>query len=152
MTAAQFVEFLNRTQRDPRLNEILYPYANTSRAKDLIQQYEPNKYNAQRGICSHICFKSLCCHHVTKKLVLWWQNPWSVWFHCLQKEWKVPCWTTLTDSCCSCVGLSVYFVFFYVLLYCMVYNTNNTSIFLCPVASITVCQLLTHISPSRGYH
>ncbi|XP_049835190.1 1-phosphatidylinositol 4,5-bisphosphate phosphodiesterase classes I and II [Schistocerca gregaria] len=49
MTAAQFVEFLNKTQRDPRLNEILYPYANTSRAKDLIQQYEPNKYNAQRG-------------------------------------------------------------------------------------------------------
>ncbi|PSN44092.1 1-phosphatidylinositol 4 [Blattella germanica] len=49
MTAAQFVEFLNKTQRDPRLNEILYPYANTSRAKDLISQYEPNKYNAQRG-------------------------------------------------------------------------------------------------------
>ncbi|XP_069691797.1 1-phosphatidylinositol 4,5-bisphosphate phosphodiesterase classes I and II isoform X2 [Periplaneta americana] len=49
MSAAQFVEFLNKTQRDPRLNEILYPYANTSRAKDLIQQYEPNKYNAQRG-------------------------------------------------------------------------------------------------------
>ncbi|KDR24186.1 hypothetical protein L798_07593, partial [Zootermopsis nevadensis] len=49
MTAAQFVEFLNKTQRDPRLNEILYPYANTSRAKDLVQQYEPNKYNAQRG-------------------------------------------------------------------------------------------------------
>ncbi|PNF24811.1 1-phosphatidylinositol 4,5-bisphosphate phosphodiesterase classes I and II, partial [Cryptotermes secundus] len=49
MTAAQLVEFLNKTQRDPRLNEILYPYANTSRAKDLIQQYEPNKYNAQRG-------------------------------------------------------------------------------------------------------
>ena len=63
MTAAQFVEFLNKTQRDPRLNEILYPYANTSRAKDLIQQYEPNKYNAQRGI--HFCdfCKSVCyCH------------------------------------------------------------------------------------------
>lgn len=55
MTAAQFVEFLNKTQRDPRLNEILYPYANTSRAKDLVQQYEPNKYNAQRGTASHIC-------------------------------------------------------------------------------------------------
>ena len=63
MTAAQFVEFLNKTQRDPRLNEILYPYANTSRAKDLIQQYEPNKYNAQRGInfcdfCKSVCY----CH------------------------------------------------------------------------------------------
>ncbi|KAF4532691.1 hypothetical protein B566_EDAN002927 [Ephemera danica] len=52
MTAAQFVEFLNKTQRDPRLNEILYPYANTARAKDLITQYEPNKSNAQRGMLS----------------------------------------------------------------------------------------------------
>ncbi|GLH00801.1 1-phosphatidylinositol 4,5-bisphosphate phosphodiesterase [Gryllus bimaculatus] len=48
MSAAQFMEFLNKTQRDPRLNEILYPYANTARSRDLIQQYEPNKYNAQR--------------------------------------------------------------------------------------------------------
>jgi hypothetical protein len=63
MTAAQFVEFLNKTQRDPRLNEILYPYANTSRAKDLIQQYEPNKYNAQRGMCSQLSSKSICHHH-----------------------------------------------------------------------------------------
>jgi phosphatidylinositol phospholipase C beta len=64
MTAAQFVEFLNRTQRDPRLNEILYPYANTSRAKDLIQQYEPNKYNAQRGINSCDCCKCVCRYHL----------------------------------------------------------------------------------------
>lgn len=49
LTAEKFVEFLNKTQRDPRLNEILYPYANPARAKDLIQQYEPNKYNAQKG-------------------------------------------------------------------------------------------------------
>nr|CAD7451912.1 unnamed protein product [Timema tahoe] len=49
MSAAQFVEFLNHTQRDPRLNEILYPYANPTRAKDLISQYEPNKYNSQKG-------------------------------------------------------------------------------------------------------
>lgn len=52
MTAAQLVDFLNKTQRDPRLNEILHPYANTTRAKDLISQYEPNKYNAQRGLLS----------------------------------------------------------------------------------------------------
>lgn len=49
MSATQLVDFLNKTQRDPRLNEILHPYANTSRAKDIIAQYEPNKYNAQRG-------------------------------------------------------------------------------------------------------
>ncbi|KAK6642093.1 hypothetical protein RUM44_013816 [Polyplax serrata] len=49
LTAEKFVDFLNKTQRDPRLNEILYPYANPARAKDLIQQYETNKYNAQKG-------------------------------------------------------------------------------------------------------
>ncbi|XP_015028767.2 1-phosphatidylinositol 4,5-bisphosphate phosphodiesterase classes I and II isoform X3 [Drosophila virilis] len=49
MSIAQLVEFLNKTQRDPRLNEILYPYANNARAKELIQQYEPNKFNAQKG-------------------------------------------------------------------------------------------------------
>jgi hypothetical protein len=64
MTAAQFVEFLNKTQRDPRLNEILYPYANNARAKDLIQQYEPNKYNAQRGINFCDFCKSVCCYYL----------------------------------------------------------------------------------------
>ncbi|XP_034173659.1 phospholipase C at 21C isoform X1 [Osmia lignaria lignaria] len=49
MSVTQFVEFLNKTQRDPRLNEILYPYANEARAKDIISQYEPNKCNASRG-------------------------------------------------------------------------------------------------------
>ncbi|XP_017877981.1 1-phosphatidylinositol 4,5-bisphosphate phosphodiesterase classes I and II isoform X2 [Ceratina calcarata] len=49
MSVAQFVDFLNKTQRDPRLNEILYPYANEARAKDIISQYEPNKSNANRG-------------------------------------------------------------------------------------------------------
>lgn len=52
MSAAQLVDFLNKTQRDPRLNEILYPYANTARAKDIILQYEINKFNAQRGLLS----------------------------------------------------------------------------------------------------
>lgn len=49
MSAAQLVEFLNKTQRDPRLNEILYPYANTARAKDIINEYEPSKVNAGKG-------------------------------------------------------------------------------------------------------
>ncbi|XP_037958708.1 1-phosphatidylinositol 4,5-bisphosphate phosphodiesterase classes I and II isoform X2 [Teleopsis dalmanni] len=52
MTTAQLVDFLNKTQRDPRLNEILYPYANTARAKEIIQQYEPNKFNTQKGLLS----------------------------------------------------------------------------------------------------
>jgi hypothetical protein len=57
MTAEQFVDFLNKSQRDPRLNEILYPYANVVRAKDLISQHEPSKSNAQRG---RIAWKNLC--------------------------------------------------------------------------------------------
>ncbi|VVC28951.1 C2 domain,PH domain-like,PLC-like phosphodiesterase, TIM beta/alpha-barrel [Cinara cedri] len=52
MTVDQFVDFLNRTQRDPRLNEILHPYANSDRAKDLIREFEPNKQSAQRGLLS----------------------------------------------------------------------------------------------------
>lgn len=56
MTAEQFVEFLNKTQRDPRLNEILYPYADTSRARDVIEQYEPNKYMSKKGQLSFTGF------------------------------------------------------------------------------------------------
>lgn len=49
MSVTQFIDFLNKTQRDPRLNEILHPYANEERAKEIINQYEPNKTNAARG-------------------------------------------------------------------------------------------------------
>ncbi|XP_028966613.1 1-phosphatidylinositol 4,5-bisphosphate phosphodiesterase classes I and II [Galendromus occidentalis] len=52
MNTEQLVNFLNREQRDPRLNEILYPYANPDRARDLIKQYEPNKSNVQKGVLS----------------------------------------------------------------------------------------------------
>ncbi|XP_055375771.1 1-phosphatidylinositol 4,5-bisphosphate phosphodiesterase classes I and II [Condylostylus longicornis] len=52
MTTSQLVDFLNKTQRDPRLNEILYPYANTTRAKEIICDYEPNKFNAAKGLLS----------------------------------------------------------------------------------------------------
>lgn len=49
MSTTQLVHFLNKTQRDPRLNEILHPYANPARAKELIAQYEPNKFNVEKG-------------------------------------------------------------------------------------------------------
>lgn len=49
LTTTQFVEFLNQNQRDPRLNEILHPYADAAHARDLIQQYETNKFHLQRG-------------------------------------------------------------------------------------------------------
>lgn len=52
MSSQQLVDFLNKTQRDPRLNEILHPYANPGRAKDIISQYETNKCNVQKGLLS----------------------------------------------------------------------------------------------------
>ena len=38
----QLVEFLNERQRDPRLNEILYPLYDDKRAKEIINAYEPD--------------------------------------------------------------------------------------------------------------
>ncbi|CAN7983696.1 unnamed protein product [Ixodes hexagonus] len=52
MTVDQLVDFLNKEQRDPRLNEILYPYANPARARDIIAQYEPNKSYVAKGLFS----------------------------------------------------------------------------------------------------
>ncbi|XP_043220977.1 1-phosphatidylinositol 4,5-bisphosphate phosphodiesterase classes I and II-like isoform X2 [Amphibalanus amphitrite] len=52
MTVPQVVEFLNHEQRDPRLNEILYPYADTQKAREIIAQYEPNRANVQKGLLS----------------------------------------------------------------------------------------------------
>ncbi|XP_060592659.1 1-phosphatidylinositol 4,5-bisphosphate phosphodiesterase beta-1-like isoform X3 [Ruditapes philippinarum] len=40
LTSEQFVKFLNNEQRDPRLNEILYPYYTQKQALELIHQYE----------------------------------------------------------------------------------------------------------------
>ncbi|RVE52618.1 hypothetical protein evm_002737 [Chilo suppressalis] len=49
LSATQLVDFLNEVQRDPRLNEILHPYADIQRARDLIKAYEHNKYHQQRS-------------------------------------------------------------------------------------------------------
>jgi len=43
------IEFLNDKQRDPRLNEILYPHYNEHRAKEIIAAYEPDPEVAKRG-------------------------------------------------------------------------------------------------------
>ncbi|XP_046642966.1 1-phosphatidylinositol 4,5-bisphosphate phosphodiesterase-like isoform X1 [Daphnia pulicaria] len=44
----QFIDFLNDKQRDPRLNEILYPLYNEKRATEIIEEYEQDKDNRLR--------------------------------------------------------------------------------------------------------
>ncbi|XP_037071305.1 1-phosphatidylinositol 4,5-bisphosphate phosphodiesterase classes I and II-like [Pollicipes pollicipes] len=50
MTVQQVVDFLNKEQRDPRLNEILYPYVDPQKAREIIAQYEPNKANVPESL------------------------------------------------------------------------------------------------------
>ena len=38
-------------QRDPRLNEILFPFCNSEKAQELIAKYEPNQFNVKVSIC-----------------------------------------------------------------------------------------------------
>ena len=45
----QLVEFLNNEQRDPRLNEILFPYCTSEKAQAIIDKYEPNRDFAKKG-------------------------------------------------------------------------------------------------------
>ena len=42
-------DFVNTVQRDPKLNEILYPFTTDDQAGDYIQEYEPNIMFSQRG-------------------------------------------------------------------------------------------------------
>lgn len=52
MRVEQLVDFLNNHQRDPRLNEILYPYADSAKAKEVISQYEASKDNISKHVLS----------------------------------------------------------------------------------------------------
>lgn len=52
MTVAELVKFLNLEQRDPRLNEILHPYANRTRGCEIISMYEPTKENQTKAVLS----------------------------------------------------------------------------------------------------
>ncbi|XP_074629145.1 1-phosphatidylinositol 4,5-bisphosphate phosphodiesterase beta-1-like isoform X3 [Acropora palmata] len=49
LTVDQLVDFLNNKQRDPRLNEILFPYCTCEKAQAIIDKYEPNKDFAKKG-------------------------------------------------------------------------------------------------------
>jgi len=47
------VQFINKHQRDPRLNEILHPYADRERGLDIIKTYEPHKEILKKNSLSY---------------------------------------------------------------------------------------------------
>ncbi|XP_014886255.1 1-phosphatidylinositol 4,5-bisphosphate phosphodiesterase beta-1 [Poecilia latipinna] len=49
LTVEQMTEFINSKQRDPRLNEILYPPLKPEQVQLLVDKYEPNMSLAQKG-------------------------------------------------------------------------------------------------------
>lgn len=49
LTLEQLMDFINQKQRDPRLNEVLYPPLGPSQTRLLIEKYEPNKQFLERG-------------------------------------------------------------------------------------------------------
>ncbi|XP_041352677.1 1-phosphatidylinositol 4,5-bisphosphate phosphodiesterase beta-1-like [Gigantopelta aegis] len=49
LTVEQFQDFLNKHQRDPRLNEILYPFYTKDQAQALIDTYETKQGMAAKG-------------------------------------------------------------------------------------------------------
>ena len=51
MTISEFMKFVDG-QRDPRLNEILFPFCNSEKAQELIAKYEPNQFNVKVSICT----------------------------------------------------------------------------------------------------
>ncbi|KAK2715951.1 hypothetical protein QYM36_010497 [Artemia franciscana] len=53
LTFNELVDFLNKVQRDPRLDEILYPYANKQNALNIIYQYEPSIPHKTRALLSY---------------------------------------------------------------------------------------------------
>lgn len=86
-------EFINCKQRDPRLNEILYPPLKAEQVQLLVDKYEPNASLAQKGQrlkrlsvqtqahikCSHACRKTQKCTVVGSyqafDLVSGWYSP-----------------------------------------------------------------------------
>ncbi|XP_012659519.1 1-phosphatidylinositol 4,5-bisphosphate phosphodiesterase beta-1 [Otolemur garnettii] len=49
LTVDQMMDFINLKQRDPRLNEILYPPLKQEQVQVLIEKYEPNESLAKKG-------------------------------------------------------------------------------------------------------
>lgn len=51
LTRERLVNFLNDEQRDPRLNEILFPFFDNNRVQQLIAKYENDENYIANGKC-----------------------------------------------------------------------------------------------------
>lgn len=114
MTKEHLAKFINKKQRDTRLNDILFPPAKPEQVQSLIEKYEPSGFNIQRGeSCSA---QSSCCRGGMKEqkisclLPSCFPGEQSAWFpqllvlQCTSKE--VPelfCLGTINSSVC-CAG------------------------------------------------
>jgi hypothetical protein len=46
----KFIEFMNEKQRDPRLNEMLFPSYTEKRCMQIIERYDTNEENKKNSI------------------------------------------------------------------------------------------------------
>lgn len=72
MTKEHLAKFINKKQRDSRLNDILFPPAKPEQVQSLIEKYEPSGINIQRGeSCSarRSCFYVMSCCQGSMKIV-----------------------------------------------------------------------------------
>ena len=60
----KLIEFLNEKQRDPRLNEILYPHYNEKRVREIISTYETDVNKVKLG--KHRNINPQCSSHNVK--------------------------------------------------------------------------------------
>lgn len=86
LTVDQMMDFINIKQRDPRLNEILYPPLKQEQVQVLIEKYEPNTSLATKGqstlslTIGKFCFlivngSRICMPAFLSVLSYWWFNP-----------------------------------------------------------------------------
>lgn len=70
MTLEQLINFLNEKQRDPRLNEILYPLYDEKRGKEIIETYEQDETAkaanrlTKDGLIRYVLKKRFMCIYV----------------------------------------------------------------------------------------
>lgn len=66
------MDFINLKQRDPRLNEILYPPLKQEQVQVLIEKYEPNSNLAKKGQwISHSCCTQFLLWNSNNSIVLY---------------------------------------------------------------------------------